>query len=308
LTRAALILATAAAALWAGAPAYAYGWPVKPFHTMHALRGGFDDPRYHLGAEGALSAFHFGVDIAVRDGTPVYSVSSGWALRHASDVTVHRSPAARAFGYWHIRPVVRNGQRIRIHQLLGYVRKGWGHVHFSESVGGIYVNPLRARALTPFRDKQAPVISAVRFLAPDGSAVDTTRLHGTVDLQAEAYDVPPVAPPGSWSVARLTPAFIWWKLWRDGTPVTDWNLSVDFGYALMPGTLYWSVYAPGTYQNKAHRPGRYIFWLSRGFDTTTLADGGYRVDVMAEDPRWNSSTSSLDFPVANRLYGYSQSP
>ena len=166
LRRATLVLALSTAALCAAAPALGYTWPVKPFKKMHALRGGFDDPRYHVGAEGALSAFHFGVDIAVRDGTPVYSVSSGWALRHNADVTVHRGPTDRAFGYWHIRPVVRNGQRVRVHQLLGYVRKGWGHVHFSESVGGIYVNPLRKSALTPYRDKTIPVVSAIRFVTP----------------------------------------------------------------------------------------------------------------------------------------------
>jgi hypothetical protein len=299
-----LVLALSTAALCAAAPALGYTWPVKPFKKMHALRGGFDDPRYHVGAEGALSAFHFGVDIAVRDGTPVYSVSSGWALRHNADVTVHRGPTDRAFGYWHIRPVVRNGQRVRVHQLLGYVRKGWGHVHFSESVGGIYVNPLRKSALTPYRDKTIPVVSAIRFVTPDGAPL-TDRIRGTVDLEAEAYDLPPRAPAGPWQVARLTPAYLWWKLWRDDAPVGDWNLEADFGYALMPGTVYWSVYAPGTYQNKAHRPGRYIFWLTRGLDTTTLPDGRYRLDVKAEDTRWNSSTASLDFTIANGLLSYS---
>jgi len=27
--------------------AAAYGWPLKPFHKMHAIRGAFDDPRFH---------------------------------------------------------------------------------------------------------------------------------------------------------------------------------------------------------------------------------------------------------------------
>src|SRR5881275_2234 len=54
--------------------ASAYGWPVKPFHKPHPIRGTFGDPRFHLDAEGQLSAFHFGVDIPVRDGTPVYAV------------------------------------------------------------------------------------------------------------------------------------------------------------------------------------------------------------------------------------------
>ena len=121
-------------ALGASRTANAYPWPVKPFDKPHAIRGAFDDPRFHLGSEGALSAFHFGVDIAVRDGTPVYAVAPGYVRRRSNaDVTVHR-PSGRAFGYWHIRPVVRGGQHVRLHQLLGYVLPGWGHVHLAEAV------------------------------------------------------------------------------------------------------------------------------------------------------------------------------
>ena len=79
-------------------PAGAYGWPVKPFGKMHAIRGAFDDPRYHLGSEGALSAFHFGVDIAVRDGAPVYSVAPGYVRRRGADVTVDVRAAAGRSG------------------------------------------------------------------------------------------------------------------------------------------------------------------------------------------------------------------
>ena len=35
------------------------------------------------------------------------------------------------------------------HQLLGYVAKGWEHVHFAERRGGVYVNPLRDGGLGP---------------------------------------------------------------------------------------------------------------------------------------------------------------
>ena len=106
-------------------PARAYGWPVKPFDKPHALRGAFDDPRFHLGSEGALSAFHFGVDIAARDGTRVYAVTAGYVRARHADVTVRRRDG-RAYGYWHIRPVVRTGQHVRLHQLLGRVLPGSG--------------------------------------------------------------------------------------------------------------------------------------------------------------------------------------
>jgi murein DD-endopeptidase MepM/ murein hydrolase activator NlpD len=285
-------------ALCVGRPAKAYPWPVKPFDKPHALRGAFDDPRYHLGAEGALSAFHFGVDIAVRDGTPVYAVAPGFVRRNNADVTVRR-PNGRAFGYWHIRPVVRAGRHVRLHQLLGYVLPRWGHVHFAESFLGSYRNPLRHGALTPFRDRTPPTVASIRLLSPDGRALDLGHVTGSFDAVAEIYDAPPVAPRTPWDVARLTPALIWWRLVRGTDALTDWNLVADFHFALMPAGLYGFLYAPGTYQNKPHRPGSYLFWLTHAFDTTSYPDGGYQLQVLAEDTRYNLGSGNVDFTIAN---------
>jgi murein DD-endopeptidase MepM/ murein hydrolase activator NlpD len=276
----------------------AYGWPVKPFHKAHPIRGGFDDPRFHLGSEGAISAFHFGVDIAVRDGTAVYAVAPGHVTRHAADVTV-TGRGGRGFGYWHIRPVVRNGQHVRLHQVLGYVRPGWGHVHFAESIGREYRNPLRKGALTPFHDTSPPTVASIRLQSPDGSALDTSRVTGAMDVVADVYDTPPIVPEPPWQVARLAPAFIWWKLLRGSDAVTGWNLAIDFHFALMPAGLYLDLYAPGTYQNKPNRPGKYLFWITRDFDTSTLPNGAYQLEVLAADTRWNFGSSALDFTVAN---------
>lgn len=285
-------------ALCAAQPAGAYGWPVKPFNKPHALRGAFDDPRFHLGAEGALSAFHFGVDIAARDGTPVYAVAPGFVRRRPADVTVRRK-SGRAFGYWHIHPVVRGGRHVRLHQLLGYVLPGWGHVHFAETLDGSYRNPLRPRALTPFRDHTRPTVASVWLRSPDGPTLTTTHVAGSVDIEADIYDKPPIPPRRPWQVARLTPALIWWKILRGGERLTDWNLAVDFHFALMPASLYNWVYAPGTYQNKANRPGHYLFWVAHGFDTTGFADGTYQLEVLAEDTRGNTGSATLDFTIAN---------
>jgi hypothetical protein len=279
-------------------PAGAYRWPVKPFGKMHAIRGAFDDPRYHLGSEGALSAFHFGVDIAARDGTAVYAVAPGYVRSRPTDVTVSR-PNGRGFGYWHIRPVVRTGQHVRLHQLLGHVLPGWGHVHFAESIRGEYRNPLRRGALTPFRDRTTPTIASVAMLWSDGSAVDTNRVSGVVDVESEIYDTPPVKPRAPWQVARLTPAIVWWRLERGGAAVTDWTVAIDFHFALMPAGMYGWLYAPGTYQNKANRPGHYEFWIAHGLDTSTLPNGRYTLDVLAADTRWNLGSASLGFTIAN---------
>jgi murein DD-endopeptidase MepM/ murein hydrolase activator NlpD len=282
---------------WLCPRASAYGWPLKPFDKPHAIRGAFDDPRFHLDAEGALSAFHFGIDIAAKDGTPVYAVARGFVRARRTDVTVERGNG-RAFGYWHIRPVVHTGQRVRVHQLLGYVQPGWGHVHFAEAIRGEYRNPLRPRALTPFSDRIPPTVASIGLVSEAG-AVSTARVRGTVEVEAEVYDTPPLTPPPPWEVARLTPAFVWWRLLRGTAAVTDWNLAVDFHYALMPAGVYGWIYAPGSYQNKAHRPGRYLFWLTHELDTSGLEDGAYRLEVLARDTRGNEGSGTLDFTVDN---------
>ena len=90
--------------------ASAYSWPVKPFHKPHPIRGTFGDPRFHLDAEGELSAFHFGVDIVARDGAPVYAVEPGVVVRRHATRSRSAVPSGRRFGYWHVRPVVKAGR------------------------------------------------------------------------------------------------------------------------------------------------------------------------------------------------------
>jgi murein DD-endopeptidase MepM/ murein hydrolase activator NlpD len=295
------VLAAAAgcATLWLAAPAAAYRWPVKPFNRMHPIRGAFDDPRFHLGPESSLSAFHFGVDIVAKDGTRVYAVSPGYVRRYGDHVTVRRPRSGHTFGYWHIVPAVRTGQHVRLHQFLGTIRKGWGHVHFAESFNGSYRNPLRLGALTPFRDRTPPTVASIGLVGQNGESISAGNVRGVVDIEAEVYDPPPVRPPAPWNVARLTPSLIMWRLTHDGVALTQWAASVDFTSALMPSFAYPSIYAPGTYQNKANRPGRYLFWITHALDTTSLQNGSYAVDVFAEDTRFNSATLSLPFTIAN---------
>jgi murein DD-endopeptidase MepM/ murein hydrolase activator NlpD len=294
--RAAAALA-AVALVWTPAAA-AYDWPLKPFDKPHALRGTFADPRYHLDAEGSLSSFHFGIDIAARDGTPVYAVEPGRAVDvRATSVAVHR-PNGRTFGYWHIKPVVKAGRHIRLHQLLGRVLPGWGHVHFAEAFDGEYRNPLRKGALSPFYDHTVPTVAWIKVFAPDGSPVLGEHVAGSIDIEASVYDTPPILPPPPWQFARLAPASVWWQLERDGV-VVQTDLAAYFGFALPPDDLYNWTYAPGTYQNKPFRPGNYIFWLAHDFDTTGLPDGSYQLDVLADDTRGNIGSATVDLTISN---------
>jgi murein DD-endopeptidase MepM/ murein hydrolase activator NlpD len=294
-----LLVATAlAAALVVPARAAAYGWPLKPFHRTHPIRGSFGDPRYHLGAESALSSFHFGVDIAARDGQAVYSVSAGYVHAYSAHLTVttHKS---REFGYWHVKPVVRTGKWVKPHQLIGHVIKGWGHVHFAESYRGSYKDPLRKGALTPYGDKTAPVIDSVRLLRDDGSGIDPGHVTGPLSIVVSAWDPPPVTPPAPWDVARLAPARVWWTLAAANGSLVQSYLVADFLTGLPPNWMYSWVYAPGTYQNKPHRPGNYLYWAMHSLDTSAFPDGRYQLTIVAADDRGNEGSASVSLQFAN---------
>ena len=111
-------LAGAVAALALLLPAHAvaqdggYGWPVKPFHAEHPVRGYFGDPRIGMTPDGMRSSFHFGIDISVPDGTPVYARLTGtvrlWSHRPET-VGVVGADTRLMFSYWHIRRSVSAG-------------------------------------------------------------------------------------------------------------------------------------------------------------------------------------------------------
>jgi murein DD-endopeptidase MepM/ murein hydrolase activator NlpD len=291
-------IAVAVAALAGPPAASAYPWPLKPFDRPHPIRGAFGDPRYHVGVNGEVASFHFGVDIAARDGTRVYSVEPGYVHAYGASVTV-TARTTREFGYWHIRPVVKTGTWVHKHQLLGYIRRGWGHVHFAESYKGAYKDPLRRGALTPFVDRAPPVVDSIALVSATGAPVDVRHVSGVVGVVASAYDVPPLTPAAPWSVARLAPAAIWWQL--SGNGVEESVPLADFGSGILPNSLYGLVYAPGTYQNKPNRPGKYLFWGAQSLDTTALPDGTYQLTVSAEDTRANIGTLTIQVQVANNL-------
>jgi len=294
-----VLVAALEAALVAAPGGLAYSWPVKPFHRQHVIRAAFGDPRFHVGETSEISAFHFGVDIAVPDGTPVYSVEPGVVIRrHKTSVTIGRVNGHR-YGYWHIRPLVRSGTYVRLHQLIGHVIKGWGHVHFAESVNGRYRDPLRKGALTPFVDHTAPTVDSIQIVDLENAPVDPAHVTGIVSVSAEAFDVPPILPAAPWDVARLAPATVRWKLTDAAGTVVASLASVSFLAGLPDSDLYDFVYAPGTYQNKPHRPGHYVFWVIPYFVSDAYPNGTYTLEVDATDTRGNVGRATISFTIAN---------
>ena len=302
--RALLLVLVTLAAAWLPSVAAGYGWPLKPFNRPHPIRGSFGDPRYHLGPESELSSFHFGVDIAARDGTAVYAVEPGYVHAYSGRLTV-TARSGREFGYWHVHPVVKTGRHVRRHQLLGRIIATWGHVHFSESFRGVYKDPLRRWALTPFRDSAAPIVDMLRLVNDSGGSVDPQHVTGGLSFVIGAWDAPPIPPRSPWEVARLAPSAIWWTL-SVPNGVFASSLVADFAVGIPPSSLYGWIYAPGTYQNKAHRPGSYLFWGARSLDTGGYPDGRYQLVVSARDDRGNIGTRAVDLQFANRTTSWTQ--
>ena len=261
---------------------------------MHPVRGYFNDPRI----SGKAHAFHFGIDISARDGTAVYAVEAGTVHLEGGRSLSVVDGRGRAFGYWHVVPKVRHHETVRKHQLLGRVQAPWAHVHFAESRGGSYVNPLRPGALAPWRDATSPRIAGIHVFRGK-TELSPLEVKGVVDVVVEAWDLPPVRVPPPWNDLPVTPAVLRWRVLRGNKVVRAWHAPVDFRRTLLPPSLFAAVYAPGTRQNRAGKPGRYRFYVARRWGTRALPNGLYRVQVAAADISGNRAVASLPITIQN---------
>lgn len=294
------IAALAGLALAVAQPAHAaYGWPVKPFHAQHPVRGYFGDPRIE-GNRTADATLHFGVDVVAPDGTAVYATLDGTASIHPLHPdTVIVTGGAAAHEYWHVIPAVRPGGHVTAFRtVVGHVEAPWAHVHFSERHGATYVNPLRPGALTPFRDTTAPVVHSLGF-ERDGSGIGR-RVSGRADVVVEARDDVPLAVAAPWDDKPVTPARVSWRI-VGARASARWSVAVDFRDAL-PRTTFAAVYARWTRQNHpwgGKGVGRYRFLLARAWDSRSLPDGSYRLEVAVADASGNQTRAAMPFVVAN---------
>ena len=270
-----------------------YGWPLRPFDRPHPVRGYFNDPRI----SGSSRAFHFGIDISAPNGTPVHAVRGGVVHLHGPR-SLSVADGDVAFGYWHIVPAVGHRQHVVRHQLVGHVEAPWLHVHFAERRGGVYRDPLRPGALTPWTDTTKPRVTRI-VLSRNGRPLTPAAVSGPVDVIAEAHQLPPLEVPPPWRGLPVTPARIRWRVRRAERTVRPWRQPIDFSRTLMPWEEYRRIYAPGTRQNRAGTPGLYRFYLAHTWSTRLLADGPYRLEVEASDVRGNVGRRALLFTIAN---------
>jgi hypothetical protein len=290
----------------------AYEWPVQPFDQQHPIRGTFDDPRTRTGRVDRdptnPQRFHDGVDIQVPDGTPVYAIEAGEAFLVNRFAVAVVSPAFSAspplaFGYWHIDPVVATYQLVSRHQLLGYVRRGAGHVHLSERRFGHWVNPLRKGGLSPYVDRAPPTIVKV-VLRPcvPFQQISVDAVSGCVSIVVEAFDRPPLPLRGAWSATVLPPYRITWE----GLFSSQWlppGVRPSLELAHLFEVPVGDVYAAGTRQNRRHAPGQYFFWLARDLNTRILEDGPHTITVSVFDIRGNAASTTFTFTTANASAG-----
>ena len=281
--------------LLAPAAVSAYSWPLRPFYEQHAIRGYFNDPRL----SGDETGFHFGVDISSPDGTPVYAIEGGRVAVRGMTVSIFPKRGGHLLSYWHIVPAVRSRQRVRQHQLIGRIAPGAEHVHLAEFRDGTYVNPLRLGGLAPYIDDTVPQVPKLTFYS-FGNPVAPENLTGFVDVTIDAFDPSPLpGPPDVWAQARLAPALIRWRIVQGPNTVRQWEIAVDFRRFLIPLALFNFVYAPGTYQNRPNRPGRFEFYLAHQLDTGLLPNGSYQLQVDALDVQENLGQASFPFTILN---------
>jgi murein DD-endopeptidase MepM/ murein hydrolase activator NlpD len=298
-----------------------YGWPVAPFDRPHPVRANFGDPRttFHgpptaagLMTSKGIFAFHFGVDISVPDGTPVYAVKDGVAsLLGTRNVRVD-SGDGFVTEYWHIVPAVRDGQDVTARQtVLGRVMRDYEHVHFAEFHDGRPVNPLAAGHLGPYADLTAPQVASISFRR-DASATEVIpeSVSGQVVPVTHIQDLPALHASGIWRDLPVAPALVCWRVERatDGRVVVRRRVAFDVRRTMPRNDVFWRYYARGSRQNMAtfgtqrawRTPGTYLFRLAQQpWDTRTLRNGVYRLVVTATDIRGNTGELSQVFIVRN---------
>jgi len=310
--------ALSVAALLSPARARAFPWPVKPFHRQHPIRANFGDPRmvfdnglYDDGIDGPVRfRFHNGVDIAAPDGTPVYAVISG-IVKKIDDQALAIVGVGRSIDYFHIDPLVVDGQHVKaLRTVLGFIAKGFGHVHLGELRGGRIWNPLAKGGLAPYHDVTTPTVRAIYIRRWNTlGLLSPNDVCGRVSIVADAFDSQPVPVPGKWHGFPLAPALLTWSVHRVGTTrrLAAASGKVDFRTTLPPARDFWKVYARGTYQNGPRfgrqqyiMPGLFLYQLTpRSLDTEKLRNGRYRVVVRAEDLSGNTGVLIERFRVDN---------
>jgi hypothetical protein len=271
------------------------GWPLRPFRRPHALRAGLNELR--------PSNFHLGIDIQARDFQRVYAMQAGTAHIIKSSGIDERVQVGR-YIYWHVGIRVGEGQQVHVHQLVGKVKRGFGHLHLSEvDSSDRYLNPLRpgGRVLKPWSDHLPPVLGAPRF-----------KRGGRVVI--EAFDPQSFEAKTTYWTPVLAPAALAYRLSTDGGHRIGPLHFALRGSQHLPDGLRHQVYARGAHKATftcfrlrviCVPTWRYVLagGLAPAVSRGSLGPGSYRLTAFAWDWAGNISARDLDFSVSRAQAG-----
>jgi hypothetical protein len=124
-------------------------YPLAPQAQQHYINGTVGEER------GGRNRYHYGLDMAAQDGTPVYSIEAG---------TIRRFGAGVAIGHYAYVHVVNcpynNGDVVQANELIGYIQNGQRHVHLQQSTSDL-------SAITGFEEQDGtPWINPISHLNP----------------------------------------------------------------------------------------------------------------------------------------------
>jgi hypothetical protein len=241
------------------------------------------------------------------------------------------------FRYEHVDALVKVGDVVEPGQLIGWTCFDTWHVHIGEFVftpdgGRLLTNPLRPGGkIHPYVDTAPPEIYEIRYYTPAtpawgrrpanvarlpqaGDRLNKTRLSGTVDVRVRASD--PQSFIGwfadlPWLAAPHHPFRLAVAVVQQTTGRVVLNRDV-FRSERMLDTPAGQHYAPGTEQNlpanacmQMHETvscdGVYWFRLFPRpyWDTTRLANGRYRLRILAWDAAGNEAEAETKVTIKN---------
>jgi hypothetical protein len=137
-------------------------------------------------------------------------------------------------------------------------------------------------------------------------------LCGRIEIDADAFDMPPVVVPGNFRGLPVAPALVQWTLTKlGGGAVVPWTTTADFRDTVPPNGRFWDTYARGTYQNAprfgreqyASMPGRFLFLLAPSYNTRAIPNGVYIVTVAVADGHGHKDVATQRIFVLNARDG-----
>ena len=323
-----LALIALVAACLAPSGAAAYSWPFKPFNKQHPIRGFFGDPR---------TVYLNGVLVGRLRRARLLLVPPGdrhlRARRHADlpRRKRHRALPRRRDAQRRCRPE-QGGRRGRLPVLPHRPDRRRGRAGDREED-----DPRLRAAAVPARALDGDQRHALGEPVAAGPSDAVCRPHeaddprrrrsatrparcrpplglcGRIELAVDAFDTPPVPVPGKFRGLPVAPALVRWNIARlerhRRRPVAhrrrlphDRPRQRAASPTSMPRAPTRTRRASATSSTR-RCPASYLFLLAGNFDTTSLANGVYRLTARVSDERGNTATFTERFSVLNARNG-----